>query len=58
MVRGRAAAPRYGGRSVFGAVYGLLEDHLGCHWFTPGKIGECIPRRNDGAQGRDPRSVL
>ena len=27
------------------AVYGLLEDHLGCHWFTPGTLGEHIPRR-------------
>ena len=27
------------------AVYGLLEDHLGCHWYTPGTIGEHIPRR-------------
>ena len=26
------------------AVYGLLEDHLGCHWFTPGPIGEYIPQ--------------
>ncbi len=27
------------------AVYGLLEDYLGCHWFTPGEIGEHIPQR-------------
>jgi len=27
------------------AVYGLLEDHLGCHWFTIGEIGEYIPQR-------------
>ena len=27
------------------AVYGLLEDHLGCHWFVPGPIGEHIPKR-------------
>ena len=30
---------------VKNAVYGLLEDHLGCHWFTPGEIGEHIPQR-------------
>jgi len=30
---------------VRNAVYGLLEDHLGCHWFTPGEIGEHIPQR-------------
>ena len=30
---------------VRNAVYGLLEDHLGCHWYTPGRIGEHIPRR-------------
>jgi hypothetical protein len=30
---------------VRNAVYGLLEDHLGCHWFTPGEIGESIPTR-------------
>jgi hypothetical protein len=27
------------------AVYGLLEDYLGCRWFTPGEIGESIPSR-------------
>ena len=27
------------------AVYGLLEDHLGCHWFTPGEIGVHVPQR-------------
>jgi hypothetical protein len=27
------------------AVYGLLEDTLGCHWFFPGELGECVPRR-------------
>ena len=37
------AAPRTEG--VRNAVYGLLEDHLGCHWFTPGRIGEHIPAR-------------
>ena len=37
------AAPRIDG--VRNAVYGLLEDHLGCHWFAPGKIGEHIPTR-------------
>ena len=30
---------------VRNAVYGLLEDHLGCRWFTPGKVGEHIPKR-------------
>ena len=38
------AAPRIEG--LRNAVYGLLEDHLGCHWFTPGKIGEHIPARS------------
>ncbi len=38
------AAPRIEG--VRNAVYGLLEDHLGCHWFAPGKIGEHIPKRS------------
>ena len=36
-------APRPEG--VSNSVYGLLEDHLGCHWFTPGRIGEHIPQR-------------
>ena len=35
------AAPRIEG--IRNAVYGLLEDHLGCHWFMPGEIGEHIP---------------
>ena len=35
------AAPRIEG--IRNAVYGLLEDHLGCHWFAPGEIGEHIP---------------
>ncbi len=26
-------------------VYGLLEDHLGCRWFTIGEIGAIIPKR-------------
>jgi hypothetical protein len=30
---------------VRNAVYGLLENYLGCHWFTPGEIGESIPSR-------------
>ena len=30
---------------VRNAVYGLLEDHLGCHWFTPGEVGEYVPSR-------------
>jgi len=38
------ASPRPEG--VANAVYGLLEDHLGCHWFTPGEIGEYIPKRD------------
>ena len=38
------ASPRPEG--VANAVYGLLEDHLGCHWFTPGEIGEYIPQRD------------
>ena len=33
-------------RGVSNAVYGLLETHLGCHWFTIGEIGEHIPRRS------------
>ena len=37
------SSPRSEG--VRNAVYGLLEDHLGCHWFTPGEIGEHIPQR-------------
>ena len=32
-------------KGVINAVYGLLEDHLGCHWFTIGPIGEHIPQR-------------
>jgi len=30
-------------------VYGLLTDHLDCHWFQPGQIGEEIPRPADCA---------
>ena len=30
---------------VRNAVYGLLEDLLGCHWFTPGDVGEYVPGR-------------
>jgi hypothetical protein len=26
-------------------IYGLLEDHLGAHWYVPGPLGEVIPRR-------------
>ena len=37
------SSPRSEGLSH--AVYGLLEDYLGCHWFTPGEIGVYIPRR-------------
>lgn len=29
------------------AVYGLLTDHLDCHWFQPGELGEEIPRPAD-----------
>ena len=36
-------APRPEG--VSNAVYGLLEDTLGCHWFTPGEIGTHVPKR-------------
>ena len=32
-------------KGVIKAVYGLLENHLGCHWFTVGPIGEHISRR-------------
>ena len=42
---------------VVNAVYGLLEDHLGCRWFTIGPMGEHIPRRTtvelDVPGGRD-----
>lgn len=27
------------------AVYGLLEDSLGCHWFMPGELFEYVPQR-------------
>ena len=37
------SSPCPGGLS--NAVYGLLEDYLGCHWFTPGTLGEHIPQR-------------
>ena len=37
------SSPRSEG--VSHAVYGLLEDDLGCHWFTPGEIGMFIPKR-------------
>jgi len=30
---------------VQNAVYGLLEDHWGCRWYTPGEIGAHIPKR-------------
>ena len=26
-------------------IYGLLEDHLGCRWYTPGEIGTVVPGR-------------
>ena len=28
-------------------IYGLLVDHLDCHWFMPGEMGEEIPRPED-----------
>ena len=28
-------------------IYGLLTDHLDCHWFLPSKLGEEIPRPAD-----------
>ena len=31
---------------VRNGVYGLLEDHLGCHWFNPGPIGRHVPKRH------------
>ncbi|MBU0608605.1 MAG: hypothetical protein KKI08_12020, partial [Armatimonadetes bacterium] len=27
------------------AIYGLLEDTLGCHWFMPSELFEVVPRR-------------
>jgi hypothetical protein len=36
------------GPSEFGsanAVYGLLEDTLGCHWFMPSELFEYVPKR-------------
>ena len=40
-------------------IYGLLEDHLGAHWYVPGLLGEVIPRRativlNDLNEQREP----
>ena len=29
------------------AVYTLLEDHLGVHWFWPGEFGEHVPHKPD-----------
>ena len=31
---------------VRNGVYGLLEDHLGCHWFKPGPTGRHVPKRS------------
>ena len=28
-------------------IYGLLTDHLDCHWFMPGRVGEEIPTPAD-----------
>ena len=36
---------------VANAAYGLLEDHLGCHWFRPGPLGEHVPRRKTVSVG-------
>ncbi len=30
-------------------IYGLLTDHLDCHWFMPGGVGEEIPTPEDKA---------
>lgn len=30
-------------------IYGLLTDHLDCHWFFPGHLGEELPRPADRA---------
>ncbi|MCH2116607.1 MAG: DUF4838 domain-containing protein [Pirellulales bacterium] len=30
-------------------IYGLLTDHLDCHWFVPGMLGEEIPQPNNQA---------
>lgn len=30
---------------VVNAVYALLEEHLGCHWFAPGEVGTSVPSR-------------
>jgi len=39
MLRGPS---EYGSAS---AIYGLLEDTLGCHWFMPSELFEVVPRR-------------
>jgi|GEM_PF-4423814 len=32
---------------ISNGVYGVLEDYLGCHWFTPGQVGEYIPKHKN-----------
>lgn len=32
---------------VVNGIYGLLEDHLGVHWYIPSELGEYVPRRKD-----------
>jgi len=32
---------------VVNGIYGLLENHLGVHWYIPGELGEYVPRRKD-----------
>lgn len=31
---------------VVNGIYGLLEDHLGVHWYIPGPLGEYVPERS------------
>ncbi len=31
-------------QGVVNGIYGLLEDHLGVHWYIPGPLGEHVPR--------------
>lgn len=33
-------------------VYGLLTDHLDCHWFLPRELGEVIPRSGEAVIGQ------
>jgi|GEM_PF-1118871 len=32
---------------VVNGIYGLLEDHLGIHWYIPGELGEYVPWRKN-----------